>query len=273
MAATALVACGSPAARSPVTGAAEIEPSPTHAISDLVTYQPFSATYRATSRRNVEQEFNGQRTTTSVEMDFYLSTELVQGEEALRATIRVDSVPLLIGLPARDAAVLTGAVFTAELTPTGELRDFEGSDREVDLVRQLSLQLRQFFPQLLPRGAEPGQHWSDTSETGSGTRDLQLSIRSVSHNQVLGWSQWAGEEGLHIKTISDYTMTGSGFESGQEYTLEGVGIEHSDRYLAADGRFLGHVSVDTLRSTAFLPAISASIPITQTRTDSLTILH
>ncbi len=267
--AAGIAACGRPAARPAATPIAEAE-LPT---SRLVTYQPFSATYRAASHRQVEQEFNGQRTTSRVEMDLYLSAELVRGEEDLRATMRVDSVPVLTGLSARDAEGLTGSVFTAVLSPTGEIRDFAGSESDADLMRQLALQMREFFPQLLPEGAEPGQHWSDTAETKAGTHDLDLLIRSVNHHQVLGWGQWAGERGLHIETISDYTLTGSGFESGQEYTLEGVGIEHRDQYVASDGRFLGQVSVDTLRSTALLPAIGATIPITQTRTDSLTIVR
>jgi hypothetical protein len=206
-------------------------------------------------------------------MDYFLSTEVTEAEEGLRATLRVDSVPVLSGLPLAEATRVAGATFTTLLTRTGDVQDFEGTDSDAELVRQLSLQLREFFPQLPPGGAQPGQQWTDTVETDAGTRDLKLTIRSITRHKIVGWDQWAGELGLHIFTVSDYSLSGSGFEAGQEYTLEGTGVEHAHQYIAADGRFLGLVSTDTLHSNAMLPAIGTTIPITQTRTDTLAIVR
>ena len=265
--ALSLSSCGSSLADTDVTA------SPTVPKPQLITYHPFTASYRAATRRQVEQEFNGQITATQLIMDYYVSTQLVESLEGLRATMTVDSVPVLTGLPPTEADAVTGTTFTAILTPDGQLHDFAGADINADLAHQLSLRFQKFFPRLPPGGASPGVQWADTSDTDAGVRELELVVHSVNHHEAVGWAEWAGEESLLIVTTSDYTVSGSGIEAGQEFVLEGAGIAHTRQYVAPDGRYLGLVSVDTLNSTASLPAIGAIIPIKQTRTDTLTILR
>lgn len=254
------------------TGAAPAR-EPVVPIPRVVTYRPFVGSYRAATRRDVEQEFNGQRTTTQVLLHYYVSTALVETPSGLRVTLTIDSVPVLSGLPATEAEAVEGATFTAALSPTGELRDFHGSEREAELLRQISLGLQEFFPRLPSGGAQPGQHWSDTAETGAGARDLKLTIRSLNEHEVIGWTEFGGEQSLHIRTASTYKLRGTGFEAGQEYLLEGGGVAYADQYLSRDGRYLGSISTDTLHSSASLPAMGATIPIVQTRTDTLTIIR
>lgn len=266
-----ILGCGGGAA--PPTGRLAPAPPAAVPISHVITYQPFAGSYRAASLRDVEQEFNGQRTTTRVLLHYYLSTELVATPGGLRVTLTIDSVPLLSGLPEAEAAAVEGATFTAALSPTGEMQDFHASEQDAELLRQISLGLQEFFPRLPPGGAQPGQRWSDTAETSAAARELNLMIRSVNDHEVVGWSEFAGEQSLHIATVSDYTLRGTGFEAGQEYLLEGAGTAHAHQYLSPDGRYLGSVSTDTLHSTASLPAMGTTIPIMQTRTDTLIIVR
>ncbi len=271
LALVALAACGGPGGAT--LGAPPIPVSAAPVVPSVVTYRPYAATYRAATRRHVEQEFNGQKTATTLAIDYYLSTDIIEVPEGLQATLRIDSVPYLVGLPLKEAERVQGASFTTLLTNVGTVRAFEGSDLETELLDQLELQMQGFFPRLPPGGALPGVEWADTAETNAGMRDRALLIHSINRHEIVGWNEWGGERALHIVTVSDYTLEGSGIETGQSYTLEGSGTERANRYVASDGRFLGLTSTDTLHSTVHLPLMGTSIPITQTRTDSLTIVQ
>ncbi len=260
------VACGGAAAPEAALPAA---PPP---VPRVLTYQPFSASYRSDNHRTVEQEFNGQLTHTQVTMRYYLQADLSESDSGLVAALTIDSVPLLRGLPGVDPTGLAGTQFMAVLSPVGEVRDFQDAGDRNDLVRQIAQRIREFFPLLPPQESEPGFTWTDTVETNAGSGDLALLVQSINRHEVVGWSTWAGEQALHITTVSQYQVSGSGSDSGQEFTLEGTGLSHAHQYVAPNGRFLGRVSADTLHSTAHLPALGTAIPITQASNDTLTIL-
>jgi hypothetical protein len=78
---------------------------------------------------------------------------------------------------------------------------------------------------------------------------------------------------LLLETTSSYTFSGSGVQVGQEFTLEGQGRRYTSQYLGVDGKFLGLVSADTADAEANLKEAGITIPVHQTRTDTLTIVQ
>ncbi len=241
--------------------------------STTLLYEPYRAQYRAVSRRHVQQEFNGQITTTDLHLEYYLTAVLAPGDSGLEVTLTIDSIPVISGLPTADTARATGARFSATMSRSGQVLRFDSATSQLELVRQLATRLEEFFPRLPTNGARLGDSWTDTSEALTEAGDLELTVRSINRHEAVEWGTWSGERGLRIVTVSDYNLSGTGSESGQAYDLEGSGRSSADQFVGRAGWFLGLTSVDTLESTATLTSIGAVIPIIQTRTDTLAIVR
>jgi hypothetical protein len=263
-----VLGCAAGSTPSSVTGA----PAPT---DPSVSYRPYEASYRAVTRRDVEQLFNGQLTRTQFALEYRLTVAVAEDGSELQATFTVDTVAVLSGLPPGEAGPITGTRFVARLGRNGALEELRAlGGRESELLRQLSLRLQEFFPRLPPRGASVGARWSDTVETRVQHRELALTVRSVNRSEALGWVPWGGEtRALHIVTVSDYTVHGAGVQAGQDLTVSGSGRAHAQQYVAPDGRLLGLTSADTLHSSVSLAALGTDIPITQTSVDSLGLVR
>lgn len=243
------------------------------APSDLrLTYRSDTAAYHAVTHRHVQQEFNGQITATEFVIRYYLRIAIVPGAEGLTVTFVVDSIPVLRGLAPSEADAVVGVRLTTTLSPVGETGEFRGTDAGPDLLRQLAVGWREFFPRLPAGGVREGQVWIDTVDSDAGGRDLELHVRSANRSEAAAWTRWAGQRALHIVTRSDYTVSGSGKQGGHDYELEGTGVTHAHRYLSPSGRYLGLVAADTLRSIATVPVVAATIPITQHSVDSVILL-
>jgi hypothetical protein len=268
--AVAIAGCGGTAGPPARPGPDDDAPIP---LSTTLLYEPYHAQYRAVSRRHVQQEFNGQVTTTDLNLGYFITARLASADGALDVTLILDSIPLLSGLPMADAAQAAGTRFSATMSPSGQVLRFDGDTSQAELVHQLATGLKEFFPRLPPNGARLGDTWTDTSEAHTQAGQLDLTVRSVNRHEAVEWSLWSGERGLRIVTISNYTLSGTGSESGQAYDLDGSGRSHTDQFVGRDGRFLGLTAVDTLESTATLTSIGAIIPILQTRTDTLVLVR
>jgi hypothetical protein len=243
---------------------------------DRLTYQPFAASYVGAAHRIVEQEFNGQTVTTEAGMHFFMRTELVRAGDKLGATIVLDSVVWVQGpssgmLHARlDSA--RGATFTAVVAPNGHTTEWGGGETSGSVAMQLA---EEFFSNLLPvtpaEGLADGVAWSDTVQTTAnigGVEDALL--EAVRQHHAAGWTDYHDERALEIQTESRYTFSGAGSQVGQPFTIEGTGSRRARQFVAADGRYLGALSVDTLQAQAALSDAGITIPVRQIRTDTLT---
>ncbi len=264
-AAAAFTACG----RTPEIDAV----TPTGSLK----YQPFDAAYTGATHLIVQQDFNGQTVTTESGMHFFARVELLRAGETMSATIVLDSVVWvqgqLSGVVQAQLDSARGATFLAAVAPTGEMTEWTGDDEAGGVAHQIA---QQFFSQLLPvtpaDGLSEGASWSDTLRTTAdlgGVNDAML--EAVNHHRVAGWTaDFSSETALEIRTESRYTISGTGSQIGQPFTIAGTGTRHARQFVAADGRYLGAVSADTLLAEAELSDAGITVPVRQIRTDTLT---
>jgi hypothetical protein len=262
-----LLGCGTVATRthSEATLAGELRP---------VTYGPYVASYRVTTHGRVEQDFGGQTTTSEFTLGYYVSVTVLRADDAFRTSFALDSIVTVegLGISPTEAARASGTIITASLDRDGRIGEIEADRPTRVVVERILNQLKQFFPRIPPQGVLPGERWSDTTKTTNRANGLDVTIEATEHSEAAGWTDYGGARALRIHSVSSYTVSGGGTQQGQRITLEGQGTSVSDGFLGPDGRYLGMVAVDTTHLSAMVEAIGAVIPITQTRTDTVTIL-
>lgn len=273
------LSCRSAGGVAPTAGAAAPAPAPTpptDAAPAAIAYRPYHASYRAVTHGRVEQEFSGQVTASDFTMHYYVTARLEPGDSIPRLILTLDSVPVLqgtaMGFSASEAARAQGATFTGTLAPTGEILDFAGGDTSITLVQQLASRLRQFFPRIPAAGVHPGATWVDTTESASTSSGLKVTITSVNQHEAADWAERPGGRALHIRSVSVYTMSGSGAQGAQRFTIQGTGVRRGHEYLSADGRYLGYTASDTSHATAEVADMGIVIPIVQTRSDTVSVV-
>jgi len=239
-------------------------------------YQPFGANFRGVSFGRTTQYFDEQPTDTDFGMEYFVRTDVEAMEDGLAATLVLDSALLFdgatAGIPQAQVDSARGTTFRAAMGQDGRLTDFTGGEMSGGLAQELADRvLETFFPILPARGAEAGDMWSDTVETQMVVNGLDNSIRLISEHSAIDWTLHAGERALHILTVTNYTFSGSGTQSGRAFTIDGNGRRHIHKYLSEGGRYLGLVSADTSDGEARITDLDMVIPIHQTRIDTLSI--
>jgi hypothetical protein len=252
----------------------ELEPV-AMARPETVRYTPATVKYRAVQHRRVEQDLSGQTVANDLATTLFLSTELSGDPEGLSFRVVIDSVDLS-GAAASSigrAASAQGTEFTAILAPTGELTRFTGGDSLNSLQIQLASGLRRFFPLIPPDGVQPGSVWTDTTQSDVDVGGVPITVHSTNHHECLGWGEYAGEVALEVRTRAAYTLSGRGQQGGQDFTLEGTGGRISNRYLSADGRYLGAISADSSEFDVLLTSLGMTIPAKQRSADTLIVIR
>lgn len=240
-----------------------------------VRFATDTAYYRVASHLVVEQEVGGQTQHSGLELVYYLRVRIARQGDRLRATLALDSVPRYSGSGAVDPTVsaVRGTVFQGTLTPTGELADFSGGDSSVRFVRELTTELKNFFPRVLAAGALPGQRWVDTTEQQATSSSVPLTIHFVGEHEVGEPGEHPSRPALPIRSRIDYTFSGTGSQGGQEFRVEGTGHRLVTEYLALDGRYVGLTAADSSTFTIALPAVGMTIPGRQMRADTVTVVR
>lgn len=242
-----------------------------------VSYTPDTVRYHQRELRHVEQEVQGQTSSSEIDANSWLTTAVAQMSDSMIATITLDSVNIAVkGVPqsnlqsAADAA--RGAVFHGTLRPTGELVAFKGPESSSPILSQVTTSLESFFPRLPEHGMSSGDAWADTATTTRDAGGLKITVNAVSEHHATDWTQYAGRRALHVETLTHYKLTGSGNQGGQDLSLEGNGTRHSEQYFAPPGTYLGAITSDTSSFTIMLTQVGMMIPATQHSTDTLTAL-
>ncbi len=269
------VVAGLGCAGSGATGGGPAATADVAPVDPVVTYQPAQASYYGTTRGHVEQEVNGQVTKNDFRLRYALTVQVDSADTSLAATMTIDSVPEIsgAGFAPEQADQLKGASFTATLLPTGELAGFpeKATTAGGQLGDMVTRMLQEFFPKLPEGGAKPGIRWEDTLEASSSVGGVDITRKSVRQHEIVEWTTHAGQRALHIVTLSTYDLTGVGSQFGQDFTLSGQGRQHVHQYLGEHGRYLGRIMADTSDSMVDVD-VGITIPIRQTRTDTLSII-
>ena len=264
---SALFALAGTACAGGATPLSNLEP----ALPTTVRYAPHQAAYIAVSSGRQDQQVPGGAITTEFGFRVYLNTVVDQGPEGLQITILVDSVPQASGvsIPLSDLPRVSGTTFTGGVAGTGEVLGLSGGDTTISLVRQLHQAFEEFLPPIPELGAEPGAAWIDTATSRTQNAGMEIEIVSVGTHEVVGWTDYAGLEALHITTRSEYTLSGQGSQMGQAITIDGTGIREEHSYLSANGMYLGGWAADSSNMNALLSSVGMAVPIIQVRNDSL----
>jgi len=241
-------------------------------------YSPFVASYEGVTLASIEQTYNYQTDVNEIGMRYHVTVDVAGPDSGLDATLVLDSITNVSGILADDVGERVdsarGTTYTAMLAPNGELLGFRGGESGGSLARELAERvLQSFFPRIPETGIRPGDHWADTLETTASLGGVENAVRSLREHRATEWTTYVGHRALHIVTSSSYTFSGSGVQVGQEFTLEGEGRRHSHFYLRPDGAFLGFVAADTANATAYLTEAGITIPVHQTRADTLAVVR
>lgn len=238
---------------------------------------PGTDQYRAVTHTHFHQDIQGQRQTSDLALTYVVTISVAPDSGSLlRAAIVLDSIlPDSTGLvPDRERARARGARFTGRLEPDGRLTGVEGPDSVLPArLPQLATGFRQIFPRIPTRGARPGDAWTDTTQSTTHASQAEVVLTVVSDHRVAGWSEYAGQPALELLVRSQYTLSGTGAQFGQPFTLDGTGVRSARQYLTAEGRYLGGHWADTSTVDVTLSQMGMLIPGRQVRYDTLALLR
>lgn len=237
-----------------------------------VKYTPGRTRYRGVSHVTQQQDIQGNSQILNFLLEYFVSTGLMSVAPGLQLQFTIDSMHAEGGLmsPA-EVSRAKGLQLSGILAPDGQVTQLSGDSALTGQLQSVATTIKQFFPRIPANGAEPGAQWSDTTEikTSGAT---QLAIRSINERRGAEWTQYAGHRSLRIDVASHYTLSGTGQQMGQEFTLKGEGLKSATQYLSADGRYLGATSKDSSSFVVALSAMGMTIPSLQIRFDTVSVV-
>ncbi|HWP36465.1 MAG TPA: hypothetical protein VNL18_02815 [Gemmatimonadales bacterium] len=266
LAASVVLACGAPSPPAPVQ-------PPTREVRAVLA--PGAARYQVRSHLYVEQDVGGRIQESRLDLAYFVSADLASDTAgAMIASLVLDSVTRFEGnaATATDFRRAHGSRFSGRLSPTGDLAELSGGDSTVRFLRELTDELRLFFPRLPPGGASPGTTWVDTTEQRSTSSGIPLSIRQITEHRVGDPEAREGALTFPIRRRTTYTFGGTGTQGGQEFQVAGSGRRSTVEFLSVEGRYLGLVTADTSTFTITLGVASLEIPGRQTRADTVSVV-
>jgi hypothetical protein len=265
-----LAACAGSSRQQPATA----HPAPVAPpAAQPVKYSAGTSRLRAVSHVHQRQEIQGNVQEGDYVLEYLVTTTLSpETPGRMRMSFVIDSMHAEGGLITpvemnRAKGVRLGGI----LGPDGQVTEFTGDSVLTGQLQPMASSARQFFPRIPANGVEPGAHWSDTTELKT-SGPTQLTIRSINDRQAAEWTQYTGKRSLPIEVASSYTLTGTGQQMGQDFTLEGKGVKSTSQYLSADGHYLGATSKDSSNVTVALSAMGLTFPSIQVRSDTVTVL-
>ena len=250
---------------------AEDEPP---ALPVAITFRPTIASYASVSHRTVDRGIEGQSRTEGTVLRYRVTAEIARVDSVFDVTFVVDTVTdaTASNIDAHELAGASGAAFIGRMAPDGQLEVHAERDAQSPLLDQLVNQLRDFFPHLPPGGKRPGLEWVDTTEAPREQGGAQLTVIAITR---YGAGEWAGEgagASIRIDWDREYTLTGTGEQMGQSFSLRGAGNTSGVSSFSAEGMFLGSIRRDELRSEVLLESMGTTIQLRQTQSDTLRIL-
>lgn len=233
-----------------------------------VRYAAGPGRYRVEQNQHISQEMMGQTRDADGSTTMLVSASLAGGAGGdLAAAFTVDSVAATSSLPgaASILAQMRGKVYHAVYTPLGHATSFTAPDSGDASAGEGNV-FREFLPGLPSGGLTAGTAWTDTTTLSqSGAQGLTIRSLSVRQHRIVGWELHDGVRALKISTLSNYTITGSGEQQGQQLTVAGSGAASADQFVSAAGIYLGGASSDSTSMTVNVVTMGIEVPVRQTR--------
>lgn len=252
------------------------QPATPPPVTGSVSWQAASARYRAVSRVRIEQQLEGRTQRNDLDLVYYATVTLVPDTaDQLRASLVIDSLmPDSAGtITAADRGRIAGARFEAVILKDGRVANQAGPDSILPTrLRQLPSGFWQNFPRVPAAGLGPGAQFTDSSESKVRSADADVTVKAVNSRRALDWVTVGARRAVAVTVESSYTISGSGQQFGQPFSLEGKGSRQIHQHVSSDGRFLGGDMADTATVQVVLTQMGITIPGRQTRVDTLSLI-
>jgi hypothetical protein len=243
-------------------------------VARALRYAPGTARYRLVSHSHQEQQIEGNKQEGNFLLEYFVTVTLAPDTgQRLRFTATIDSMRAEGGMiTAADINRTKGARLSGEMGADGQVTGFSGDTLLSGQMQAVASTLRQFFPRIPAQGAEPGRQWSDTAETKT-SGSPSITLHSINDRRIGDWTEQGGQRALPIDVTAKYTITGTGQQMGQDFTLNGSGERVSRQSISAQGHYLGATGRDSSSVTVSLTSMGMTFPSIQLRSDTVSVLQ
>src|SRR2546426_8329794 len=252
-------------------------PPPPPAVQQGLRLGPSALRYVMHTVIHIDQEFQGMRQPLDFGLRAFFAVTITGPADSsgYPTTITIDSIVADSGTTAPMGINLGAAKalsFVGRLTPKGAFRNQTASDSTAaQSLAPVVGSFKNFFPRLPPNGLTLGATWTD-SVTENDRAAGSVTVKSINRSHAVAWEDRNGTRAMRLDVNSDFTVKGSGQQTGQPFEVAGTGVRSGTDFVAADGRYLGGESRDSTAMTITLPIQAMTIPRTQVSKTTVTVL-
>lgn len=270
-----LAGCGGHSAAPSTAPAPAARPAAAPAApSNAIQYGAGTNRYRVEQTVNTHQEAMGNVTDFNITANLVVTATITPAAGNMDVAYTVDSIAMTSTAgagPSLDS--LRGKTFHTVITPQGKFVSATAPDSSMGTL-QIRDMFREFVPSVPAGALSDGQSWTDTV-AAPATRNGGMSVRTsaVRTHRVVGWETHDGQRAVHIASNAATTLNGEGEQNGTPLTLAGHGTATADRFVAANGVYLGATTSDSTNINVTVVTMGMDIPIRQVRHTTITRLQ
>jgi hypothetical protein len=236
--------------------------------AQTMPYGPGTFHYRIVAENQVKQEVMGQTQDIKSVVTQSVTLTISPGSAgALNFSVSLDSVSVDSTMTGASAAqqqleTMLGKSVSGTVSPSGEVLTFQSPDTlDVAGSAQWS-QFRQLFVRM-PAGGEKGSAITDTTNNTFSAQGLEVHQSVVVTSTLAADTVISGKKAWRLERAGSLAVNGKGEQQGNEMVMDGHGTINGSALIAENG-LLRSTSTNDAQLTVELPAMSMSIPITQT---------
>lgn len=256
--------------------AAALVPAARAAHAQSIAYAPGTEHYRIHTVVKRMQQVQGQMQSGEITHDQRVSVSLSpKGKDTLEFMITLDSTALHSSTPTQlpDISTLRGTTVHGTMSPAGKVYAYTSSVPKGDVDSQSVVEGLTKFLIVLPRDAHPGSTWTDTSATNVDRQGSTLHGQTITTSKIEGDTTIAGQRAWRISRTSVLSLRGSQLSQSQTFSMDGHGTGTGTHYVSAKGIYLGSTAEQQMDMTISLPATGGQVPVKQTSSYTVEIIH
>ncbi len=243
----------------------------------MIQYAGGTHRYRIMTEQHTAQEMMGQTQTVDATTSQVLSITLASRGDSLTMRATMDSMTVSTTVPGADSAAavasrgVIGRPVTGMMTARGHVAAVQAVDTGM-VMAQVVNGVRDFFLELPSGPLTPGREWTDTVNNQQAMGPINLTTRSIRAHHIVGWETKDSTRALHVTTVSNYTVSGTGEAQGQPLDLSGSGRVTLERWVTGRGVYLGATEADSADMNVNVTSMGMSIPVRRTQRATVTRL-
>ncbi len=237
--------------------------------AQLPGYAPSKATYKVANSVATMQSMMGQVQTTESTADQQVTIAILKDGAGLKLVMTFDTATATSSnpmAPAPDFGPMIGLTLTGAMTPEGKVEKFELTAKGGGAPTS---PIASNFRPLLPRlkvGAKVGDSWTDSTSASQKQNGADVQTVTLSTAKYAGDTTVSGVKAFKITMSSTAKISGSGNQSGADFTINGTQKSETVVLLGADGVLIGLTSDGASDMTVEVPQAGMSIPMQMKQT-------